>query len=225
MSEPRAKPRPQSNLADLAYRQLNGMILQRELPGGTTVIEERIAEKLEISRTPIREAILRLAAEGLLVKQGNRSYSVRVVTAAEFFQSHKVRELLEPAAVEMAIGRIPPAEIGALRGQITALATAEVQERAHWDVDERLHQGLAEASGNHVLAEMIRKVRVTTRLFEISQPLRRVKKDGEEHLAILDAFAKGDGRLASRAMARHIRNLATDTASILQGISRPEYVG
>lgn len=208
------------NLAELAYRQLSGMILQRELRSGTFVIEERIAERLKISRTPIREAILRLAAEGQLVKRGHRSFSIRIVTAAEFFQSHKVRELLEPAAVGLAIGKIGQEEIEGIRVMIARLANAEIQERAHWEVDDRLHLMFADASGNDVLAGMIRKVRVTTRLFEVSQPLRRVRKDGEEHLAILDAFAAGNARVASKAMVRHIRNLVSDTAEILQGISR-----
>jgi DNA-binding GntR family transcriptional regulator len=220
MNEPALQIKPGVNLAELAYRQLTDLILERGLPGGTLVIEERIAEQLSLSRTPIREAILRLAAEGLLVKQGNRSFSVRIVTASEFFHSHKVRELLEPAAVEMAIGRIPEMDLNVLRGRIAQLATANMQERAHWDVDERLHTMFADGSGNPVLAAIIRKLRVTTRLFEISQPLRRVKKDGEEHLAIIDAFASGDGRAASRAMARHIRNLSIDTAEVLEGITR-----
>ena len=210
--------RPLQNLADQAYNQLSGMILQRQLTSGTFVIEERLGEQLNISRTPMREAILRLAAEGLLVKNGSRSYAVRTVTAAEFFQSHKVREWLEPEAVELAVGRIPLAEIEEMRQRIQVLATAELQERAHWDVDDRLHLMFADGSGNAVLAGIIRQVRVTTRLFEVSNPLRRVRKDGEEHLAVLDAAIEGDAKGARRAMQRHIRNLVSYTMSILSGL-------
>lgn len=210
---------PVENLADSAYRRMKAMIFERTLPGGTQIVEERLAGMMNISRTPIREAILRLAAEGLLDKQGNRSYSVRIVTAAEFFQSHKVRELLEPEAVLMSAGRIDPCDLEALRVRIAALMKSNLQEQAHWDVDEALHESFAQASGNVVLARLIRSVRVSTRLFEVSQPLRRVQKDGEEHLAVIDAFLAGDARGASRAMARHIRNLVNDTTGILQGIA------
>lgn len=216
------KTGPQEHLSYQAYRLLSGLILQRELAGGDVVIEERLAEQFNISRTPMREAILRLAAEGLLVKRGNRSFSVRTVTAAEFFQSHSVRELLEPEAVELAVGKVPRSEIDEIREMIVRLGATEVQERALWDLDDRLHLLFADASGNAVLARMIRQVRVTTRLFEVSQPLRRVRKDASEHLKILDAFAEGDAKGARKAMVRHIRNLVDDTMAILRGIMPPD---
>lgn len=211
------KPAP-SKLADKVHDQLSRMILCRELVGGTQMIEERLAEQLNVSRTPMREAILRLSAEGLLTRHGSRSYSVRMVTALEFFQSHKVREMLEPEAVEMAIGKVDAAEITTLRNSIKELAALTMQERAHWEVDDALHLMFAKASGNAVLYRMIKQVRVTTRLFEVAQPLRRVKKDGEEHLAILDAFAAHDGKAARRAMVRHIRNLVEETLAVLRGL-------
>jgi DNA-binding GntR family transcriptional regulator len=218
MVETLLSQRPTENLADQAHRQLTGMILERELPSGTFVVEERLAELLSISRTPMREAILRLAAEGLLVKKGSRSYAVRTVTAAEFFQSHKVRELLEPEAVEMAVGNLRLDELESMRDRIDVLATAELQARAHWEVDDRLHLMFADNCGNAVIAGIIRQVRVTTRLFEVSNPLRRVRKDGAEHLAIIDAAIAGDAKGARRAMQRHIRNLAGDTLTILSGL-------
>lgn len=203
------------SLADVAYRQMRELILHRKLTGGTAMVEERLAEQLNISRTPMREAILRLLAEGLLVKQGSRSVAVRQVTAAEFFQAHKVRELLEPEAVELALPNLSQAAVTEARRQIARLAKAAVQEQAHWDADDRLHLMFADASGNPILAAMIRELRFTTRLFEVSQPMRRVRKDGEEHVAILDAVAEGDARRARKAMVRHLQNLVADTVSVL----------
>jgi len=209
---------PAKSLAEQAYDTLGGMILGRQLSSGTFIVEERLAHQLNVSRTPMREAILRLAAQGLLVRAGTRSYAVRTVSAAEFFQSHKVREWLEPEAIELAAGKIPHALVDDLCCQIRVLAGAEVQERAHWQIDDRLHTMFAEASGNLILARIASDIRVTTRLFEISNAGRRVKKDGEEHLAILEAFQSGDIKRARRAMVKHIRNLSADTAAILQGL-------
>ncbi|WP_158746610.1 GntR family transcriptional regulator [Acidisphaera sp. L21] len=205
------------NLADQAYEQLRRLILMRQLPGGTFVVEGKLAEQLHISRTPMREAILRLAAEGLLVKHGSRSFAVRRVTPTEFFQAMRVRELLECEAIRLAMGKIPAEAIAAVKVDIARLATAQTQERAHWDADDRMHLMFPDASGNEVLGRLIRQIRVTTRLFEISSPFRRVKEDGAEHLAILKAYAKGDVAATVEALRTHIRNLSSDAMAIISG--------
>lgn len=219
MPTPSLLERKQSelNLADQAHAKLTRLILQRQLPGGTMVIEARLAEQLQISRTPMREAMLRLAAEGLLVKHGSRSFAVRRVMPAEFFQSMKVREWLELEAIAGAAGKVPPARIAAIEQEIARLATARTQERAHWDADDRLHQLFADACGNDVLARLIRELRVITRLFEITSPFGRVQADGGEHLAVLAAFAAGDIKGARRAMQKHLRNLIDEAMAILSG--------
>ncbi|HWK43468.1 MAG TPA: GntR family transcriptional regulator [Stellaceae bacterium] len=212
---------PDINLSELAYQKLAKMILLRQLPGGTSVIEGRLAEELEISRTPMREALVRLAAEGLLVREGTRSFTVRKVTATEFFQCMKLREMLECEAIGLAVGRIEPARLAALGAQIERLATAAEQAADHWKADDQLHLMFADASGNEMLAKHIRQVRINTRLFEISSPIRRVKADGEEHLAILAAFASGDAKVARRSMLRHLRNLQSEVMAILRGWDVP----
>jgi DNA-binding GntR family transcriptional regulator len=81
------------------------------------LVEGRLAERLQMSRTPLREALLRLEGEGLLVRANTRSYAVRRITASHYFQCLQVRERLESQAVCLAMGRVPPAEIRALREQ------------------------------------------------------------------------------------------------------------
>jgi DNA-binding GntR family transcriptional regulator len=205
------------NLADQAYEQLRRLILMRQLPGGTFVVEGKLAEQLHISRTPMREAILRLAAEGLLVKHGSRSFAVRRVLPAEFFQAMRMRELLECEAIRLSMGKIPAGRIETVRTQIARLATAQTQERAHWDADDQIHLMFPDASGNDVLGRLIRQVRVTTRLFEISSPFRRVREDGAEHLAILDAYAKDDAVATADALRCHLRNLSAEAMAIIRG--------
>ncbi|MAC81580.1 MAG: transcriptional regulator [Rhodobacteraceae bacterium] len=205
------------SLADQAYAQLRRLIQMRQLPGGTFLVEGKLAEQLSISRTPMREAILRLAAEGAIVKDGNRSYSVRRIMPAEFFQCMRVREILECEAVRLAMGKVPLHEVLAIKSEIAELALAKEQERIHWDADDRVHQMFPDASGNLVLAQMIRQVRVTTRLFEFSKPTARVREDGIEHLAILDAYLSGDADAAAEAMRTHLRNLSADAMASLSG--------
>lgn len=211
------KEEPDHNLADHAYSELSRLILERQLPGGSVVVEQRLGDQLGITRTPMREAMLRLAAERMLVKQGSRSFMVRQISASEYFQSMKMRELLECEAIKLAIGKIDEADIQRLRHDITCLGEEPSQLSAHWQVDDRLHLMFPDASGNAVLSRLVREVRISTRLFEIAGPFQRVRADAEEHLAILSAFSHGNGDAAAAAMLRHIHNLVADALLILRG--------
>jgi DNA-binding GntR family transcriptional regulator len=203
--------------SDYAYHEVKAMILECRLPGGRTIVEGQLATKQNVSRTPMREALGRLAGEGLLTKQASRSYSVRHVSASEFFQSMRVRELLEVEAVRQAEGRIDQNNLAALRDEIVALETESKQTMRHWRLDDRLHQLFADGSGNAVMAKAIRDLRVTTRLFEVSRPFGRALQDSKEHLSILDEFAKGDVGAARKAMRYHLRQLQKEVMEILKG--------
>ena len=205
------------NLAEQAYLELRGRILTRRLPAGQQLVEERLARSLELSRTPLREALIRLLGEGLLVKLEGGSYAVRRITASEYFQSMKVRLLLEPEAATRAAGRIDESEAQALETIITSLAAHHHQVEAHWAADDRLHSLIAEASGNVVLARTIAFARTPARLFELTNPFERVAVDAAEHLLILHAAMHGDGKAAGRAMQQHLRNLERAMLAMISG--------
>ena len=203
-----------SNLTDRAYAIVRRLILQRELSGGEVLVEGRLAERLQMSRTPLREALLRLEGEGLLVRANTRSYAVRRITASHYFQCLQVRERLESQAVCLAMGRVPPAEIRALRENILGLDSSQ-QGSSHWLADDEIHGLFARASGNAMLAETIAHLRVLCRLFEVVDPFNRIEEDRKEHLAILDAYIAGNEKSADDAVLSHLRNLARYTLSRL----------
>ena len=205
------------NLAEQAYRNLRTLILERKIAPGAPVIEGRLADELRISRTPMREALVRLVGEGLLERADVRSYSVRKVSPSEYFQSMQVRETLETHSMDLAVDRVPPAGINALMRDIRRLAKETEQESVHWQADDQLHLMFAAASGNAVLVKTIETLRVTTRLFEIAGPFRRVATDGAEHLAILNAWREGDVAGAKKALLVHLRNLQQETLDVLSG--------
>jgi len=203
-----------SNLTDRAYAVMRRLILQRELSGGEVLVEGRLAERLQMSRTPLREALLRLEGEGLLVRANARSYAVRRITASHYFQCLQVRERLESQAVSLAMGRVPAAEAKALRENILALDSSQ-QGSSHWQADDEIHGMFARASGNAMLAETIAHLRVLCRLFEVVDPFNRIEDDRAEHLAILDAYIAGRERAAEDAVVAHLQNLARYTLSRL----------
>lgn len=205
------------NLAEQAYRSLRSLILERKIAPGAAVVEGRLAEDLRISRTPMREALVRLVGEGLLERADARSYSVRKVSPTEYFQSMQVRETMEAHAMDLAVDRVPAAEIEVLMRDIRRLAKETEQEAVHWQADDRLHLMFAQASGNAVLVRMIETLRVNTRLFEIAGPFGRVVRDGAEHLAILAAWREGDVRGAKKALLAHLRNLQQEALDVMSG--------
>jgi DNA-binding GntR family transcriptional regulator len=211
------RPARADNLAEQAYRNLRLQILERTISPGARVVEGRLAEELRISRTPMREALVRLVGDGLLERADARSYSVRKVSPTEYFQSMQVRETMEAHAMDLAVGRVSMEEIDALMRDIRLLAKETEQESVHWKADDRLHLMFAQASGNAVLGKMIETLRVNTRLFEIAGPFRRVAKDGAEHLAILAAWRKGDVKGAKKALLTHLRNLQQEALDLLSG--------
>jgi len=205
------------NLAAQAYRGLRSLILERKIPPGSLVIEGRLVDELQMSRTPVREALVRLIGEGLLVRADARSYAVRSVPPVEFFQSMQVRETLETHAMDLAADRLPLEQIDALARDIRRLARETEQEAVHWQADDQLHLMFARASGNAVLVKTIETLRVNTRLFELAGPFGRVAKDGAEHLAILAAWRSGDIKEAKKALVMHLRNLQNEALDVLAG--------
>ncbi|RYZ10445.1 MAG: GntR family transcriptional regulator [Comamonadaceae bacterium] len=203
-----------TNLTDRAYAVVRRLILQRELTGGEVLIEGRLAERLEMSRTPLREALLRLEGEGLLVRANARSYAVRRITASHYFQCLQVRERLEAQAVSLAMGRVPAADVQRLREAILGLDSTQ-QGSSHWQADDLIHGLFARASGNEMLAETIAHLRVLCRLFEVVDPFNRIEEDRAEHLAILEAYVAGDHEAAESAVVAHLRHLGRYTLSRL----------
>jgi DNA-binding GntR family transcriptional regulator len=197
------------NLSSQAYRAVSELIRNRRLRGGEIIVEAKLAELLGTSRTPLREALQRLEGEGLIVKNATRSFVVRQVDLSEYLQSLRVRELLETEAAALAAHRIDSAEVQKVRREIEELAAATTYHtEAHWRSDDNLHELLATSSGNRVMAQTIRSLRVTTRLFEIARLSDRLGPDTEEHLEILAAIEVADARRARRAVQTHLRSLS-----------------
>jgi DNA-binding GntR family transcriptional regulator len=196
------------NLSSLAHRALSDMIRDRRLKGGEAIVEARLADTLGISRTPLREALQRLEGEGLVRKVANRSYIIRHVDLGEYLHSLKVREIVESEAAALALGAIPGEALAAVRHEIkTLLKATKYSMSAHWQADDNLHGLAIDHCGNPVMADMLRALRVTMRLYEIAKLQDRLVPDQTEHLVILDALEGGNRRAVRAAVEQHCRSL------------------
>ncbi|TFL18488.1 GntR family transcriptional regulator [Jannaschia formosa] len=213
---PRAAPRAPSTLSHSAYRTLSRMIQERELPVGRPIVETQLAEMLGVSRTPLRQALQRLEAEGLLRKSESRSYAVRRVELREYLQSLKAREILEAEAAQMAIGRIEPEAIAHARAHLHAVQRRRPYDMlAHWASDDEVHDLFIDGCGNAVIRDLLKSLRVTTKLFEIERLSERLEPDSSQHEAILDALEAGDPDATRAAVVAHLRSLAEFAVRVL----------
>lgn len=197
-----------STLAERAYTAVLNMIQQRIISSGQQIVELRLAKELGISRTPIRQALRLLEGEGLLQKSGGKSYMVRRVDLREYLQSLKVRELLESEAAFSATEFVPSDKINSVWENLKFTEQLRPYSiLAHWQSDAEVHELFISACPNTVLRNVIRDLRVTTKLFEIANLSERLEPDSRQHEAILDALYKKQPDAAKQAVQTHIDSL------------------
>ena len=210
-----------AHLGDQAYDHLRELILSRQISGGTELPEGRLAERLNVSRTPMREALVRLVGEGLLQRASDRAYRVRSVSTREFFECMQLRELLECDAIEKAVRVVTDEGLAGLRRDLLALSQAGEDDMQHWRFDNQFHSFFARAAGHALLADTITRMRVIARLFRISSALHRQGEIDGEHLAILEAVERRDAEAAKAAMLAHLRNLQDDVRRAIAAETDP----
>ena len=196
---------PDKRLALQAYERILELILSGQIAAGTLVNERRLSTLLGMSRTPIRDALLMLEGERLLLRQSSRGLQVRQMKVDEFMDALQIRQLLEPEVARMAAGRVAAEELAILKKELHAIIDNEGTDRETVrGVDERLHGMIADAAANPQLSTIIRTLRRQTLMFDIrSLPERRIDTC-HEHLDIIEAVQKADGAGAAAAMQRHL---------------------
>jgi DNA-binding GntR family transcriptional regulator len=216
MVRPRdAAPR---SLSDVAYDALLDRMLSQELAPGSLLQERVLGESLQISRTPIREALARLEAEGFVTRHAGRLLIVREIPVQELMQIFHVRGMLEVEAIGLATNRIAEDRLHTLRNLFETQMHGSIPDGGnHWDADDLLHGSIADASGNAVLAEMVRGLRRKTRMFSLRRMPDRFLPGSIEHLAIIDSLIDRNEIAARRAMTLHLEN---SKLSILHIIGR-----
>lgn len=206
------------SLAAQAYSRLADMIMADEFERNVVLQERKLAVMLDSSRTPVREALGRLEADGLVSKISGRGYLVRQISIREVIELLDVRLLLETEAAVKAIGRIDDKTLLGWRNAVVKLSSrTKAGAREHWAVDDSLHEGIALASGNRVLAETISGLRRRTHIFDTKRLPGRLQPGGQEHLAIIDALTDRDEDAVRRAITLHIENVQNGIINSLSG--------
>jgi DNA-binding GntR family transcriptional regulator len=199
---------------DPVYRELRRLIIEGVYPPGTRLVEERLAGDLGVSRTPVRQALARVAAEGLARIYPNRGAVVRTFTRDDLVQNFDLRAVLEGLAAHQAAARITEAQLEAL-DRVAAALEASLDQRfeAHNDEVHYLvrhnhifHSTIIAASGNQRLADILPLVVDVPLQFRsfywYSHEERRISNFF--HRSILNALRGRDADRARAMMQEHI---------------------
>lgn len=187
---------------------LREAILDGALPPSTWLREDELAKELNVSRTPIREALRRLSDEHLTVRSVHRGTIVAPMGLDDVLAVYAVREVLEGLAARMTALHQPAGAIDALlriHAQMIAAEHSDKESLPRLNLD--FHAVLRESSGNAYLQRFLTQVEHAVRRFgssTLDQADRRAAVLGE-HKAIIDAIIDGDGDLASRRAIEHMR--------------------
>jgi DNA-binding GntR family transcriptional regulator len=196
-----------ASVVDQVYGVIRERILTGTLPRGARVHQEDVAADLGVSRTPVREALRRLAAEGLIEMRTNRGARVTDLEPDDMRQPYEARLAIEPGAARLAAQRDPP-ETRRMRRAVDAQRRAIPHLARTFAANREFHIALAEASGNAFLLQFIEHLwvaRIGEPIYEYqAESPERMSLDADEHEQILDAIEAGDARRAESLTRRHI---------------------
>ena len=205
---PRSRPAPEPPLAEQVASRLRDLIIQDSLKPGERIRERSLAEQLAVSRTPMREALKVLAAEGLVELSPNRGATVAAPGPREVHDLLEVLGGIEALAGELAAVRASEREVAEIRALHHEMLAAYAREDrlAYFKVNQAIHGALAAASGNPALVEVHR--RINARLYRVRyrSNLRNTSWHTaiEEHESILAALEARDARRLAAVMRTHL---------------------
>ncbi len=189
------------------YQHLRRAVLDGELLPGERLGEVELGQQLGVSRTPIREAMMRLAQDGLLVAEANKGVRVRTVTAAEARDTYAVREELDGLAAALAAQHHTPADAGALRAALDALNSAQGQDyRQQTRLDLAFHRAITAAAHNATLRDLSRDLEQRVALIKHQTGIYNAWPGTEQqHAALLEAVLLRQPEAARKAARLHVR--------------------
>lgn len=201
-------PEKGASLTQQVYEKIRNAILQGEYHSGDSLVETHLAEKLSVSRTPVREALRQLELEELVYSVPHKGMVVRGVSAQDIDDIYTIRFHLEGLAARWAAERANENDLDGLREtfELMELYTRRGDFKHLAELDTRFHEELYSACKSHVLHHTLTQLHghsAMARFYSLQTP-SRAEKTLEEHRKILNALERGQGEEAARLAEAHI---------------------
>jgi DNA-binding GntR family transcriptional regulator len=199
-----------TNRSAIAYASIKEFLLKSSIYVGHKISPLEFGQKLGISQTPLRESLLRLAAEGLLAHQNYQGFLVPEITYKQAHEIYEARLAIELALIDYVIDRITDEDLGFFNDILVKykeLVDQPYSRQRLW-VDRQFHIRLARISGNDTMTEILDRLfdqLIMKRRLE-HLPLHRGQKAYTEHLSVFEAIKAKDRAKVSRLLRRHLNN-------------------
>ena len=210
-------------ITDVVHAQLRDAVLNRELRAGEALSVPSLARRLKVSRSPVREAVLQLVADGLATNEPRKGAVVSIVDDAELLVLHDIRELLEGLATRFAASRMTDESHAAMKAALVRQKEGVRRRDAkiYTATDLDFHVALYQTAGVPRLRRMLDAL---TDQMRLSVSVALVDPDHQklglrEHEAVLEALSKGNAARAEEAMRIHIRNSRERVAATLEKLA------
>jgi DNA-binding GntR family transcriptional regulator len=209
------EPRLYTTSADYVYHELRHKIITKQLKPGQRLPEVNIAVQMGVSRTPVREALRRLASEGLVIIIPNSGARLASPTKREMDDTYIVREELECLATRLAAAKISERNLRRLEDAVIEEERAfeEKNLELYLEVNETFHKVIAEASGNRVLTEYIENILARTNAYVVFyDPFYDLEENPSiaQHKEIVRALKEKNAEKAETLMKEHLENSLRD---------------
>jgi DNA-binding GntR family transcriptional regulator len=197
-----------TSLAEKAYSAIRELIVSLELAPGAVIDERELMERLEIGRTPVREALRRLAHERLVEVYPRRGMFVTGVDVRELARLSEVRAVLEPEAARLAATRATDDDRARIAALLDELAAGSSDDRELMALDERIHRTIYRAAHNDLLEATLEQYYVLALRIWVIALDRQHELEGavQEHRTLLEAIRDGNAARAGETMSSHVQN-------------------
>ena len=204
------------SLADRAYLEIRDLIVSLKLPPGDLIDERRLVQSLGIGRTPVREALRRLAQEQLVEVFPRRGMFVTGVDVRDLARISEVRAALEPEAARFAAERATDEE----REELAALGDEIKRGTDLMGLDERIHRAVYAAAHNDLLEKTLGEYYVLAlRIWMIAlDRAQELEEAVEAHRDLIDAIVVGDADRAAKVMRAHVENFEAAMRKVLVSV-------
>ncbi|SMD21936.1 GntR family transcriptional regulator [Kibdelosporangium aridum] len=207
---PRLTPPPRTMLRDTVYESIKQMLMDHDLAPGARLSIDGIARQLQVSPTPVREAMTKLESDGLVAKRPHAGYVVAsLLDEASLANLYEMRVLLEPPAAGLAAMRATDEQIAEMRALVVTMTAHPAGEnyeqyRDFAVRDAQLHRLIAEASGNPLIADALSRLHAHTHSYRLYFKVGIAEETTQEHQQIVEAIAAHNSEAAPEAMFRHL---------------------